>query len=146
MENGRVVLLGDAAHAMTPHAASGAAMTLEDAEVLGQCIATCNSPADLPTATLAYESLRKARCERVQKIASDNALVFCMPDGPGQEARDAKWAESRGRVLAELSDREKEVRVPKADMEKPFPHPEVVMWLYGHDARAEAERCLGGRS
>ena len=35
---GRVVLLGDACHPMTPYMASGAAMALEDAAVLARCV------------------------------------------------------------------------------------------------------------
>ena len=35
---GRVVLLGDACHPMTPYMASGAAMALEDAVVLARCL------------------------------------------------------------------------------------------------------------
>jgi 2-polyprenyl-6-methoxyphenol hydroxylase-like FAD-dependent oxidoreductase len=34
--NGRVVLIGDAAHATTPHLASGAGLAVEDALVLGE--------------------------------------------------------------------------------------------------------------
>ena len=35
---GRVVLIGDAAHATTPHLASGAGLAVEDALVLGECL------------------------------------------------------------------------------------------------------------
>ena len=35
---GRVILIGDAAHATTPHLASGAGLAVEDALVLGECL------------------------------------------------------------------------------------------------------------
>ena len=37
--NGRVVLVGDAAHATSPNMAQGAAMAFEDAAVLAECLA-----------------------------------------------------------------------------------------------------------
>ncbi|MBZ9749311.1 FAD-dependent monooxygenase [Deinococcus sp. HMF7604] len=59
---GRVALLGDAAHAMTPNLGQGAAMSLEDAWVLGGQLATSEAPAALAR----YEQLRQARVNRVQ--------------------------------------------------------------------------------
>ena len=137
-ENSRVVLLGDACHAMTPHAASGAAMTIEDAEVLGRCVARCQTFGDLKGAVAAYEEIRKTRCERVQQMARDNATIFSLPDGPEQEARDANLGRATTALLQEL-EYGKEVRKPKPDISKPYPHPEVVMWLYGYDAAAETD-------
>ena len=69
-KNHRVVLLGDACHGMTPHAAAGATVTLEDAEVLGHCVARHESLNDLAKAVTGYERIRKTRCERVQAMAS----------------------------------------------------------------------------
>ena len=37
---GRAILIGDAAHATTPHLASGAGLAVEDALVLGECLAS----------------------------------------------------------------------------------------------------------
>ena len=45
---GRVVLLGDAAHATSPNMAEGAAMALEDALVLAQMLALNGSPGGGP--------------------------------------------------------------------------------------------------
>ena len=39
---GRIILIGDAAHATTPHLASGAGLAVEDALVLGECLASGN--------------------------------------------------------------------------------------------------------
>src|SRR5262249_54341004 len=55
------VLLGDAAHAMTPNVAQGAAMAIEDAWVLADCIAR--------GAIEEYEAKRRARVEWVQNLS-----------------------------------------------------------------------------
>ncbi|KAM5533711.1 hypothetical protein V8D89_012584 [Ganoderma adspersum] len=55
----RVVLVGDAAHAMTPHQGAGAGQAIEDAYVLAEVLGHANTTiANLPTALAAYESVR----------------------------------------------------------------------------------------
>lgn len=58
---GRVVLLGDAAHATTPHLASGAGMAVEDALVLVHELQ--NHDWDVPRALEAYTARRYERCK-----------------------------------------------------------------------------------
>ena len=60
---GRCALIGDAAHASPPTLAQGAAMALEDADVLATMLA---AHTDVPTALRAYEARRRPRVERVQ--------------------------------------------------------------------------------
>ncbi len=60
--NGRVVLLGDAVHATTPHLASGAGMAVESAIVLAQELAR---NASVDAALQAYEDRRFDRCRDV---------------------------------------------------------------------------------
>lgn len=62
---GRVTLLGDACHPMTPFMAQGACMAIEDAVVLGRALAGV-SEAAVPTALKRYENARKERTARVQ--------------------------------------------------------------------------------
>ena len=69
---GRVVLLGDACHPMTPYMASGAAMALEDAAVLARCLATAG---DIEAAFRAYEATRKPRTSAVQAGSSANTWM-----------------------------------------------------------------------
>jgi 2-polyprenyl-6-methoxyphenol hydroxylase-like FAD-dependent oxidoreductase len=59
---GRVLLIGDAAHATTPHMASGAGMAIEDALVLGEEIARGG---DLPVMLQRFEERRFERCRLV---------------------------------------------------------------------------------
>ncbi|MFC7278108.1 FAD-dependent oxidoreductase [Paractinoplanes rhizophilus] len=66
----RVVLAGDAAHAVAPSSGQGASMAIEDAVVLGRCLADC--PGDLPGALAAYEQARRARVEKVVAVGRRN--------------------------------------------------------------------------
>lgn len=60
---GRIVLLGDSAHATTPHLASGAGMAVESAIVLGQELERADG--DVDAALNAYEERRFARCKDI---------------------------------------------------------------------------------
>lgn len=62
----RLALLGDAAHAMDPYLAQGAAMAIEDAAVLADRL---RAIADVPAALRAYEAGRKTRVGLVAAAA-----------------------------------------------------------------------------
>lgn len=61
--NGRIVLAGDAAHATTPHLASGAGMAVEDAMVLGDELGVAGRSVE--EALAAYQARRFDRCRLV---------------------------------------------------------------------------------
>ena len=63
---GRVTLLGDAVHPMTPNLGQGGCMAIEDAAVLARCLAKYE---DANAALRAYESRRRARAERVARYS-----------------------------------------------------------------------------
>jgi 2-polyprenyl-6-methoxyphenol hydroxylase-like FAD-dependent oxidoreductase len=58
---GRMVLIGDAAHATSPAAGQGSSLAVEDAVVLARCLRDL----PLPAALAAFEGLRRERAERV---------------------------------------------------------------------------------
>jgi 2-polyprenyl-6-methoxyphenol hydroxylase-like FAD-dependent oxidoreductase len=60
---GRVLLLGDAAHATTPNLGQGAGMAVEDAAVLARCLR--HSPSSLPAAFQAFDQQRQPRTRRI---------------------------------------------------------------------------------
>jgi len=62
---GRVVLIGDAAHATAPNMAEGASLAMEDALVLAECLA---ADADVPAALAAFVRRRSARVLHVQHM------------------------------------------------------------------------------
>jgi 2-polyprenyl-6-methoxyphenol hydroxylase-like FAD-dependent oxidoreductase len=59
---GRVVLVGDAAHAVSPSAGQGASLAIEDAVVLGTCMRDAPDPG---AAFRAYEAARRPRVEKI---------------------------------------------------------------------------------
>ncbi len=70
---GRVVLLGDAAHPMLPSLAQGAAMAIEDGWALSQAL---HQHADTHDALKAYQNARQPRTTRVQQRARANLNTF----------------------------------------------------------------------
>jgi salicylate hydroxylase len=87
---GRVVLLGDAAHAMLPHHGQGANTTLEDAFTLAALLAEADA-ADLEPVLASYQRLRRARTRQIARSSWEtNALLHLRDDDPDLPWRDAK--------------------------------------------------------
>ena len=63
-QSGRSVLLGDAAHAMTPNLGQGACMAIEDAAVLAEELGRSAEPAE---AFAGYETRRRKRVDAIQR-------------------------------------------------------------------------------
>jgi salicylate hydroxylase len=70
---GKITLLGDAAHPMLPFQAQGAAMAIEDAYVLAKYLA---SEQDATTAFVKYQQARIQRTTKVQQVSKNNADIF----------------------------------------------------------------------
>ncbi len=69
----RVALLGDAAHAMSPYLAQGAAMAIEDAWVVARKLA---AGPDVASAFTAYETERRPRVAAVSARAERTGLIY----------------------------------------------------------------------
>lgn len=82
----RVVLLGDAAHAVTPHSGQGASMAIEDAIVLAACLTAEREPVG---AFRRYERLRRARVEAAVALGRQG----------GQQKKAQSWLALRIRDL-----------------------------------------------
>ena len=88
---GRVGLLGDAAHAMLPFFAQGAAQAIEDAAVLADCLRRVE-PDSAADALRRYEEIRRPRASKVQEMSRGREVHNHLPDGPEQQQRDAQFA------------------------------------------------------
>lgn len=67
--NDRMIIIGDAAHAMSPAAGQGASQAIEDAVTLAMCLRDLQ---DVATAFAAYEGIRRERVERVVQQGKAN--------------------------------------------------------------------------
>jgi len=72
-QDGRCVLIGDAAHPTLPFLAQGANLALEDALVLARCLAQIP---DQTPALAAFQSARDARVRRAIRAANGNARAY----------------------------------------------------------------------
>lgn len=109
-----IALIGDAAHAMTPFAAQGAAMGIEDASILANAVA--DFPGDIARSLAMWENLRRPRIEKVLKRGALNRLAW-HAWGPVALARNLVLAARPGEKLA-------------ADLD----------WLYGWEERKVVRR------
>ena len=75
-QRGRIVLIGDAAHATAPVWAQGAAMALEDAIVLAECL---TADPDRSAAVRAYDRRRRPRVEHVQAATEAMSKAARLP-------------------------------------------------------------------
>lgn len=85
--DGRVALLGDAAHPMLQYMAQGACMAMEDAVCLSHMMAAADG--DVGTALPAYAERRTLRTARVQLQSRAMGEHVYHPDGPHAALRNA---------------------------------------------------------
>jgi salicylate hydroxylase len=109
---GGVGLIGDAAHAMLPFQAQGAAMAIEDAAILAPLLMT---EPDAQSAFRRFEAMRRPRIERVRKVTDFNGFAYHL-----------EWPFTLGRNL-----------VLKAQGSRG--HLQRLDWLYGYDAAPESD-------
>jgi len=81
---GRIALIGDAAHPMTPFLAQGAAQAIEDADALARRLGETD---DVEAALAAYSADRVARANRVQREAAMQGRIYHL-SGPFALARN----------------------------------------------------------
>lgn len=94
--NGRVVLIGDAAHPMFPYLAQGGVLALEDAATLAAILSRRRD--DPAGAFQAFSATRRERAARVQGASARNGRIYHL-SGALAMARDAVFAAAPGSVL-----------------------------------------------
>ncbi|MFE1441919.1 FAD-dependent monooxygenase [Streptomyces sp. NPDC058739] len=82
---GRIALLGDAAHAMTPNLGQGACQALEDAVTLAHCLDTHQ---DTTAALRAYDLVRRPRAQSVARRSARLGTVGQLAWPPAALLRD----------------------------------------------------------
>jgi salicylate hydroxylase len=107
--NGRLALLGDAAHPMLPHLGQGANQSIEDAFALAAVLKDA-SAADMPAALRHYAQVRRRRTDVVQNNSRRSGERYDLVN---------RTVESRDREIAETR--------------------ELRAWIYDYDVEAEPE-------
>ena len=116
---GGIGLIGDAAHAMLPFQAQGAAMAIEDAAILAPLLMTEPSA---ESAFTRYEALRRPRVEKVAKLSRSNGFAFHL-----------EWPFTIGRNLVIAS-------------QGRLGHLKRLDWLYSYDPAPEPAIAAPPRS
>jgi salicylate hydroxylase len=112
---GRVTLLGDAAHPMLPYLAQGAAQAIEDGYVLADMLSRHRS--DPQGALETYERTRLPRTARIQLHARERGRINNATSPFARLRRDLGYRLKR--------------------LIKPKEHTYKIEWIYGHDVTAE---------
>jgi 2-polyprenyl-6-methoxyphenol hydroxylase-like FAD-dependent oxidoreductase len=121
---GRVVILGDAAHAVPPTAGQGANQSFEDSYSLAQVLArTFHDTDNLPEVLTAWETYRLERMDLVLALTDQVTYVRM-----SEEERAALPEEKRRQV------QERDALVSD------------LSWLYNNDIDNDVDKLLGGMS
>lgn len=153
--SGRVVILGDAAHAMLPYMSQGkptfasfqfssqcnwnvltristpgAAMAVEDGPALARSLSKITSDTQVLEALRIFEKVRIDRASKMQEASLLNGKLWHFADGPAQRARD---------VAMQPETREE----PFSYSPNQWSDPATQMWAYAYDAEKEIDRAWG---
>lgn len=151
--NGKVALLGDAVHGMTPYtgtysyrylpldchqmaghriAGQGSAMGIEDAAVLSHLLQTATPTSPLSPIMDRYEQVRRRRCEIVQYLASVQGRSWAAKDPARIDQRREMWRHANDNITG------KDV---KSDMNANYGSRAFARWVVTFDV---AEACGEG--
>ncbi|KKY32762.1 putative salicylate hydroxylase [Diaporthe ampelina] len=117
----KLLILGDAAHAMLPYMSEGAAMAVEDGAALAVALGRITSPKQVGFALRVFEAERVRRTGMMQEASMVNSMIWHFGDGPLQEARDeAMRPEVEGKHFLSSPNQ--------------WSDPVTQEWAYGYDA------------
>ena len=74
--HGRVCLMGDAAHASTPHQGAGAGMAIEDAYVMSGILSEIHESRRMQSVFLTFDATRKERTQRLVRTSREQAMIY----------------------------------------------------------------------
>ncbi|KAH3906954.1 hypothetical protein HBH56_194150 [Parastagonospora nodorum] len=125
----KLLVMGDAAHAMLPYMSQGAAMAVEDGAALAITLNQVSSRDEIAPALKVFEKERMKRTSDMCNASNVNGMILGLPDGPEQRARDASMApEVRG-----------EHYTHSANL---WSDPVTQWWEYGYEAEESMEKAL----
>lgn len=71
-----ICLVGDAAHATTPHQGAGAGMCIEDVYILSHLLSQCRTKPDIEKAFCGYDSVRRPRSQKLVKTSYEAGRLW----------------------------------------------------------------------
>lgn len=124
----KMLIMGDAAHAMVPYMSQGAAMAVEDGGALAAVLSLITDPKEIPAALRVFESVRMERTGQMQEASMLNGKLWHFADGPEQRLRDESMRpEVEGRSFSWSANQ--------------WSDPVTQWWAYGYEAEEEAEKA-----
>lgn len=124
----KVLIIGDAAHAMVPYMSQGAAMAVEDGAALATILSLISTREEIALALNVFETERVQRSGQMQEASMLNGKLWHFADGPEQQLRDESMKpEVDGKSFSWSANQ--------------WSDPVTQWWAYGFDAEEEAERA-----
>jgi len=124
----KVLIIGDAAHAMVPYMSQGAAMAVEDGAALAVILSLITRRDELPLSLKVFEKERMKRSGQMQAASLLNGKLWHFADGPEQRLRDESMRpEVEGKSFSWSANQ--------------WSDPVTQWWAFGYDAEEEAERA-----
>jgi salicylate hydroxylase len=108
----RICIIGDAAHATTPHQGAGAGMAIEDAYVLSNLLGEVKSPNSIEAAFKAFDAVRRERTQKLVSTSRDASHLW--------DTEDLSMWEDLGKVRDTINAR--------------------MDWIWNEDLTAEVEK------
>ncbi|KAI5121803.1 hypothetical protein M0805_009795 [Coniferiporia weirii] len=102
-EAGHLLVVGQAAHYISPSGNHVAALCVEDAVILGGLFSRLKSRSQIKALLGAFQELRESRYEVVRVSEVDKLAVVTIPPGPLRDARDATMRKEREVGINELA-------------------------------------------
>lgn len=122
--SGKLLIIGDAAHAMVPYMSQGAAMAVEDGAALGEILSVVTDRTEILAALRVFEQVRMLRAGQMQEASLLNGKIWHFADGPEQRARDESMqAEVEGKHYNSSANQ--------------WSDPVTQWWAYGYKAGDE---------
>lgn len=126
---GKVVLLGDAAHAMLPYMGQGLSQGIESAGALAHILRRARMESrndDLAELLAQFEAIRKPRAERFVQLSKKTEAIVSLPPGPAQKARDAIYRAKEDTSTPDWDSVE-------ADMQADIGSPALNKWITSYN-------------
>lgn len=132
---GRVVLLGDACHSITPLGNLSSTLCLEDAATLASLLSTATPDQNLRHRITLYENLRIPRTDRIRDFAQHQIENWTFTDPEQIRVRNELWNKTAQSWWRDLH------QIAEPEMMAGFGSPEFQAWLNRYNVFEEVRKA-----